>query len=178
MKKLTKIVVATMAMTMLFATPVLATEGTLSAESDMLSNKMNRFSNDVTTLVSFDNNCGDAAANSMHVLVDAVDSDVVKSNVAEQQNYIKYLEAKVGNAIETERIKKQNVAALTDLCKVNPTFSGQLDAAVAEYDQAVADHAAAVQAVADAKAYFDALNASFKDAALTKAVGDTQAIIK
>lgn len=178
MKKSIKLLVVTAVLTVAFATPVMATESTLSAESAMLTNKMNAFGNDVSTLVSFDNNCGQGDINSMHAIVDTVKSDVVKSNISEQQNYMNYLQAALGNALETERVKKQNVASLTDLVKVNTSFQAQLDAAVADYVKAVADRQAAEQAIADAKAYFLALNSQFDAASLAKAAKDAQAIIK
>lgn len=176
MKRSLKVLITTIVLTVLCVTPVFATESTLSAESAMLQNKMNGFSNDVSTLVTFDNNCGAADILSMHGMVDTGNADVVASNIREEQNYINYLKARVGNAIETERVKKQNIAAIADLCKVNATFEPQLAAAVAEYNQAVVDHALAVQAVADAEAYFAALNASFVVDAIPHALADPQAI--
>lgn len=178
MKRSLKVLLTTIILTVAVVTPVFATESTIKAESDMLSKKMAGFSGDITTLVTFDNNCGADAIASMHSLVNTGRSDVVKSNLAEQENYINYLKACVGNAVEIERIKKQNVGALTDIVKVNPTMQPQLDAAIAEYNKAVADHQAALKAVDDAKAYFAALNASFEKASLEKAAKDAQAIIK
>lgn len=178
MKRSLKVLLSTVALTVLCVTPVFATETTLSAESAMLTNKMNGYGNDMQTLLSYDNNCGGEAVNAMHHLQNITSNDVKASNIAEQQNYIAYLQACVGNAIETERIKKQNVDSLTDLCKVNPTFKPQLDAAVVEYNKAVLDHQAANQAVVDAQAYFVALNQAFVNNALAKAAVDAQAILK
>ena len=175
MKKSVKILLTTIALTVALVTPVFATESALSAESAMLEKKMARFGNDISTLVTFDDNCGAAAIASMNQIVVNNRGDVVKSNIAEQQNYINYLNARVGNAIEIERVKLGNVNAMKDLCKVNPSFQPQLDAAIADYNKAVADHQAAVQAVADAKAYFASLNASFDAASLAKAAADAQA---
>lgn len=159
MKKGFKILVATVALTVAMVTPVLATESTVAAETDMLNKKMGGFVGDISTLVSFDDNCGVPAVLAMDTLVDTGRSDVFKSNVAEQINFYNYLQACIGNAIETERVKQQNVGALADLCKVNPGFKAQYDAAVAEYNKAVADHAAAEQLLADAKAHFAQYNA-------------------
>lgn len=176
MKKSFKAMVLAVVLSIACVTPVFATEPTLNAETAMLVNKMNGFSGDVSTLVNFDNNCGASDIASIHGIVDAVRSDVTKSNIAEEENYIKYLEAKVGNALETERVKQQNVAALKEVCKVNPSFQAQVNAAVAEYNKAVADRQAAVKAVADAKAHFAALNQKFVDEAMAKAAKDAQAI--
>lgn len=175
MKKSVKILLTTIALTVALVTPVFATESALSAESAMLEKKMAGFGNDISTLVTFDDNCGAGAIASMNQIVVNNRGDVVKSNIAEQQNYINYLNARVGNAIEIERVKLGNVNAMKDLCKVNPSFQPQLDAAIADYNKAVADHQAAVQAVADAKAYFASLNASFDAASLAKAATDAQA---
>ena len=178
MKKSLKAIVLAVVLTIACATPVFATEPTIAAETAMLTNKMNGFAGDVSTLVQFDNNCGAADVASINAIVSAVAADVTKSNLAEEENYIKYLEAKVGNALETERVKQQNVVAMKEVCKVNPSFQAQVNAAVAEYNKAVADRQAAVQAVADAKAHFAALNKSFHDAAMAKAAGDAQAKVK
>lgn len=175
MKKSLKVLFTTIILLVAFVTPVFATESSLAAESAMLEKKMAGFGNDISTFVQFDNNCGAAAAASFDQIVDNNRKEVVKSNIAEQTNYINYLNARVGNAIEIERVKKANIAALTDLCKVNPTFQPQLDAAVAEYNKAVADHQAALKDVEDAKAYFAALNANFDSNALAKAGKDAQA---
>lgn len=175
MKKSVKILLTTIALTVALVTPVFATESALSAESAMLEKKMAGFGSDISTLVTFDDNCGAAAIASMNQIVVNNRGDVVKSNIAEQQNYINYLNARVGNAIEIERVKLGNVNAMKDLCKVNPSFQPQLDAAIADYNKAVADHQAAVQAVADAKAYFASLNARFDAASLAKAAADAQA---
>lgn len=178
MKKSLGLIITTIALTVLCVTPVFATESKIEAESAMLEEKMAGFSNAISSLVQFDNNCGEADVLSMHLLVDIGTNDVVKSNLAEQENYIKYLQARVGNAIEDERVAKQNVGALTDLVKVNPSFQPQLDAANAAYAKAVQEHQLALNAVDAAKAYFDALNLSFKNASLAKAAKDPQAIIE
>lgn len=177
MKKSVKVLLTTIVLMVAFVTPVFATESALSAESAMLEKKMAAFGGDLYTLVQFDNNCGAADIASMDMLVDTGRRDVVKSNLAEQENYIKYLEARVGNAIEIERIKKANVGSMADLVKVNPTYQAQYDAAVAEYNKAVADHQAALNDVAAAKVYFANLNVAFDKAAFAKAAKDAQANI-
>lgn len=177
MKKSVKVLLATLALTILCVTPVFATEEKIDAETTMLTNKVNGFGNDISSLVKFDDKCGAADVASMNLIVNSVAKDVTSSNIAEQTNYINYLKAVVGNAIETERVKKQNVDSLKELVKVNTSFQPQLDAAVAEYNKAVADHAAADKAVVDAQAFFAALNNQFHDNAIAKAAGDPQAVI-
>lgn len=160
--KLLKTLLATAALSVLFVTPVFATEGNLAAETNMLNTKMTGFKNDISTLVTFDLQCGAKDVAFMHGTVDQVTEDVIKSNIAEEQNYIAYLKARLGNAIETERIKKENVGSMTELVKVNKGFQPQLDAAIAEYNKAVAEHQAAIVAIDEANAYFAALNQTYR----------------
>lgn len=87
-----------------------------------------------------------------------------------------YFSKVVGNKKEIVRIRQANIAALQDLVKVNPAFQTQLDAAVAEYNQAVADCEAAQAYIAVAQGEFDALQASINEARAAKAVGDADAI--
>lgn len=152
----------TVALTVLSVVPVFASETDLNAEKALIANHLDGVTKAVSTLVTFDNNCGEAAKMSMHGIVDATNGNVKWSVSQEEENYIKYLQACVGNAIENERVKKQNVAALTDLVKVNPTFQSQLDAAIAECNKAVADRMAAEATVIDVKAQFAAFNAAFE----------------
>ena len=176
MKKSIKILLTTIALAIACVSPVFATEKDLTAELKMINDGRQSLSNAISTLVTYDNNCGADAKNSIHHLVDLTQANVKSSSITERQNYINYLKAVVGNAIETERVKKANVNALTDLVKVNPSFQAQLDAAVAEYNKAVADHAAAEAAIAEAQKAFDAnkdMNIAAKDA---KAAADPDAI--
>lgn len=177
MKKSMKVLFATVVLSIAFVTPVFATESALSAESAMLAGKVNGFENDLKTLVQYDNLCPASDIASMNDLADRISADVEKSNIAEENNYIAYLNAVVGNALETERVKKQNVAALTTVVNSNPTLRPQLEAAVAEYNKAVADRQAAEKAVVDAKAYFAQLNQKFVDEHIAKASADAQAVI-
>lgn len=161
MKKKIALLLTTAALTVTSVMPVFATVTDLNAEKAIVANHVNGVTNAISTLVTYDNGCGEAEKNSMHALINGFDKDVMWSAGQEEDNYMKYLQACVGNAIEIERIKKQNVGAVADLVKVNPSLQPQLDAAIAEYNKAVADHQAAEAAVVNAKAQFDALNLSF-----------------
>lgn len=161
MKKSLGLMIATVALTVLCVTPVFATESNLDAEGQLLADKMIGYNNAVSTLAAYDANCGGSAAASMHALLANNGHDVFMSNSAECLNYIDYLNACLGNAIEAERVAKGNVGALTDLVKVNTSYKAQLDAAVIEYNNAIANTAAARVAIDNAKAYFNALNAQF-----------------
>lgn len=167
MKKSVKVLFTTFLLVVAFVTPVFATEADLSAEVKLLHDRSDVVAKAMSTTLQYDNNCGDAAKASFNTIVKYVRSDVKSSAITEQQNYIKYLQACVGNAIETERIKKGNVDALKDLVKVNPTFQPQLDAAIVEYNNAVAAHAAANNAIIEAQNVF----LQYKDMIVTEVEG-------
>lgn len=175
MKKRIALLLTTTLLIVVNVVPVFATEADLNAEKANIAKHMNGITNSITTLVSYDNNCGEAAKNSMNQMVDGFAGDIKWSITQEEANYINYLQARVGNALETERIKKQNVGAMNDLVKVNPGFQPQLDAAIAECNKAVADRMAAEAAVIDAKAQFDALNMSIISGVKTISTTDSDA---
>ena len=175
MKRSIKILLTTLALTIACVSPVFATEEKLANEVKLITDRNDNVSNALSSVVQFDNNCGEEAKNSMHHIVDIVSVDVISSRLTEEQNYINYLKAVVGNAIETERVKKANVNALTDVVKVNPSFQPQLDAAIADYNKAVADHAAADAAIITAQNEFDALQAQLAAARAAKGAADADA---
>lgn len=160
MKKKIALLLITTLLTVTSVVPAFATVTDINAEKAIIANHMSGITNSIITLVSYDNNCGEAAKQSMDQLVDSFAGSVKWSITQEEANYLYYLQACVGNALETEKIKNQNVGSMQDLVKVNPGFQPQLDAAIAEYNKAVADRMAAEAAVVDAKAQFDALNAA------------------
>lgn len=176
MKKFTRVLLATLTITLACAAPVFATEKNLSAEINLLKGKDATVSNALDTITSFDNNCGNEAKLAIHTIVDIADSDITKGMTEEQLNYIDYLKKVVVNLKETERIKKGNVAALTDLVKVNPSFQKELDAAVVEYNKAVADRVAGEQAIITAQEEFAKLNAALKDAKVAKGAKDADSV--
>ena len=175
MKKKLALLFTTVALTVTSVVPVFATVESLDAEKAIVANHMNGVTSAITTLVSFDNGCGEAEKTSMHALVNGFEKDVLWSAGQEEENYMKYLQARLGNAIEIERVKKQNIGAASDLVKVNPSLQPQLDAAIAEYNKAVADRQAAEAAIVNAKAQFDALNLAFVNANKDRATTDKDA---
>lgn len=176
MKKFSKVFVATVALTVACASQVFATEPTLNAEINALKAGNDSLSNAVTTLVSFDNGCNPADIMSMHAIVNTAMSNYDKNVLSEKQNFINYLNQVVVNKKEIERVKKANIAAITDLVKVNPSFKTQLDAAVIEYNQAVADRIAAENDIEIAKNEFAALQAGINANREAKSVGDADVI--
>ncbi len=175
MKKTVVALLTTVALSVMSIVPVFATETAIEAEKALVTNHVAGVSNAISTLVTYDNNCGEAAKVSMNALVDGFNGDIQYSVTQEEDNYIKYLKACVGNAIENERVKKQNIGAISDLVKVNATFQPQLDAAIAEYNQAVVDRMAAEVAVENAKAQFEALNLAVIVGNNAKYAGDSDA---
>lgn len=158
MKKSVRLLLATVVLTVACVSPIFATETTLPAEKNLITQNDANVRKAVSTLVKFDENCGSEAKLAMHTIVDTAQSDVVKSRISEQQNFIVYLNNVVANDLEAERIKKGNVAALTDVVKVNPGFQPQLDAAIAEYNNAVAKRMADQAAIGTAQAELNALH--------------------
>lgn len=175
MKKNLVLLLTTVALTILSVMPVFASETAIEAEKTLITNHVNGVSSAISTLVTFDNSLSDAEKNSVHVMLDSFNGNIKWSVTQEEDNYIKYLQARVGNALEIERIKKQNIDAICEVCKVNATFKPQYEAAVADYNKAVADRMAAEAAVADAKAQFAALNGCIVGDIKTKNPGDTDA---
>lgn len=176
MKKFSRVLLATLTLTLACVAPVFATEKNLSAEMNLLKEKDATISNALDTIVSFDNNCGSEAKSAIHTIVDIAASDSTKGMTEEQLNYIDYLKKVVVNLKETERIKKGNVAALTDLVKVNPSFQKELEAAVAEYNKAVADRVAGEQAIITAQDEFVKFNAALNDKKAAKGAKDADSI--
>lgn len=155
MKKTGRIILTALILSIACAAPVFATESNLTNEMQLMRNRRDTLANAVSDLAKLDDGQSEDVKAAMNYLVDLSASNIKSSSITERQNYIKYLQAIVGNAIETERIKKANVNALTDLVKVNPSFQPQLDAAIAEYNKAVEDHALAEAAIEEANKAFD-----------------------
>jgi len=158
MRKSLKVFLATVAMTVAFVTPVFATETNIDAEMNYINNHVATVGGQITSYLTTDDGCGKAAKLDHGTHAGVVDTQLLTWVVDEEVNYVKYLQGVVVNKQETERIKQQNVAALTDVVKVNATFKPQLDAAVVEYNAAVADRMASQAAIVDAQTRFSNFN--------------------
>lgn len=130
MKRFTKFALAVCAMTMLFSVPVSATEKTLDAEIAMITNHINEVEDQVDYLTP--KQAGFSDWNALNAHRRTVMKQTLGWAVAEFDNYILYLQKEEANAAELVRVKEQNIAAINDLCKVNPSFAGQLAQANAE----------------------------------------------
>lgn len=160
MKRTIKLILATLALATLFVTPVFATETNLTSEMNYIDNHVKTVGGQITSYLTTDDGCGKAAKIDHGTHAITVDGQLFNWVFAEEVNYVKYLQGVVVNKQETERIKKGNIAALTDVVKYNAGFQPQLNAAIAEYNAAVLDRAAAEQAIPEAQQAFAVLNAS------------------
>lgn len=142
MKKITKLIVTVTALTVLFAMPVLATEKSASAEKSMLDKHSSSVEAAVNDLAK--TQIGGGAAEAFKVHEKTVMKQVVAYDNSEYDNYILYLQRVVVNDQETVRVKQQNVNSITDVCKVNPGFAPQLEAAQKELAAAQAQMAAEI----------------------------------
>ncbi len=154
MRKTLKLVFTTVAASMLFVTPVFATEQDLTKELLYINNHVKEVSTQISNYMTSDDGC-DLLAKQDHVNhkneVEKQLNDWVK---AEQANYIDYLQKVVNNKKEVERIKRENVNALAALLVTNPTLQSQYNAALNEYNNAVNDKTAAELAIGQAKQIF------------------------
>ena len=140
MKKITKLLVVTAALTMICAVPAMAQEVTdpktimteaqfVKTISDHQAIVMNQV-NAVTSSMADKNAAARQAATAT--------GNLAKYNRAEADNYLNYLNKAIINLKETERIKKEVVDNYTNLAKVNPTYAAMLPQATADYNAAVA----------------------------------------
>ena len=156
MSKLSKILVITVALTVLSAIPVMADEVTDPAKviteaqfDKMIADHQQvvaRQLNAVTSSMADKNAAAQHAATVMNQLQ--------RYNRAEADNYINYLNKVVINLKETERIKKEVVDNYTNLSKVNPTYAAMVPQAMVDYNAAVAARMQAEANVAKAVADF------------------------
>lgn len=130
MKRFTKIALVVCAMTMLFSVPVSATEKDLNAEVAMINQHVATVEKQVDALTP--KSAGFNDWTSLNVHRRTVMKQTIGWAVAEFDNYILYVQREEANAQELVRIKQQNIAAITELCKVNPEFNAQLVQANAE----------------------------------------------
>ena len=141
MKKFSKLLVISAALTVIFAVPAMTQEvtdpATIMTEAQLISTLAAHQSTveaQVNALTGQMANKGAAAQQAA-----AVAAQVKSYNRAEADNYLNYLNKAIVNLKETERIKKEVVDNYTNLAKVNPSYAAMLPAATADYNKAVAD---------------------------------------
>lgn len=140
MRKITKLLVVTAALTILCAVPAMAQEVTdpktimteaqfqklIADHQAVVQTQLNA----VTSSMADKNAAARQAANAAN--------DLKKYNRAEADNYLNYLGKAIVNLKETERIKQEVVKNYTELAKVNPTYANLLPQATVDYNAAVA----------------------------------------
>lgn len=156
MKFSAKALIVTAALTILMATPVFATEKNLDAELNNIEKHTKVVYGAVHDYLKTDDGCGKAAKDDHGQHVEIVRAQVAAVSGQEFENYVNYLKAVVGNKVEAERVALQFLNSVKDLAKVNAQYEAQIPAAQAAYEAAVADHAAALQAIVDAQAAYQA----------------------
>lgn len=111
MKRITKVLITTMALTIIMAIPVFAQEVTdpekVIKEEVFVAGE-------------------DALAQEFH-----------NSEIWRSENYVKYLDGVIFNLNETARIKKEIVTNYTYLSQFNPAFRDKIPQAQDDYDKAV-----------------------------------------
>ena len=140
MRKLSKLLVITTALTVIFAVPAMAQEitdpATIKTEAQLISELTAHQSTVETQLQAITSSMADKNAAAQHAAT--VHDQLKKYNRDEADNYLTYLDKAIINLKETERIKKEVVNNYSNLSSVNPTYAAMVPAAMADYNNAVA----------------------------------------
>ncbi|MCR5735425.1 MAG: hypothetical protein K6G22_12540 [Lachnospiraceae bacterium] len=146
MRKITKFLVVSAILTVLFAVPVMAREVSFSSENTdylifMLENNSAKLNNDLAAFAKTQvgPNANVIIANQTAL----VNSKIAAVNKECAQNHLAYLSAKVYNAKVLEGTRLAQLNNFKSLLAVSPTWQPQVDAAQREYNQAVAERQAA-----------------------------------
>ena len=139
MRKLTKTIIVTAALTVLFAIPVMAQEvtdpRTIKTEAQLQKEIADHQQVVMTQLNALTATMADKNAAARQAAV--VTSQLQNYNKSEANNYLTYLDKAIFNLKETERIKKEVVDNYTNLAKVNPAYAAMLPQAMNDYNAAV-----------------------------------------
>ena len=151
MKRISKLIISVLALSVVVATPVFAGAPT----TEQMMNELDAHAATVQTqLDTLEKAMVPAGMPGFNAHESVVQGQVKNYSKAEADNYINYLKQVVVNKLETERIKKEVVDNYTNLSKVSPGFADKIPAAYAEYQAAVADRMTAEMAVQQAKVLF------------------------
>lgn len=142
MKLSVKTLLATVALTVLFVTPVFATETNIDKEMTYINNHVKEVGIQISSYLTTDDGCGPAAKLDHGTHATVVDGQILNWVADEEVNYIKYLQGVVVNKKETERIKKEILDNYVNLGSFNGQFAAMIPAATADYNAAVADRMA------------------------------------
>lgn len=151
MKKMNKLIVSVITLSVLIVTPVFAGAPT----TEQMMNELDAHAATVQTqLDTLEKSMVPSGMVGFDAHEAVVQGQVKNYSKAEADNYINYLKQVVVNKLETERIKKEVVDNYTNLSKVSAGFADKIPAAYADYQAAVADRMAAELAVEQAKVLF------------------------
>lgn len=158
MRKISKLLVISAALTVLFAVPAMAEEITdpakIITEAQFMANIAAHQNTVATQVKALTDSMADKNAAAQQAAL--VANEVQRYNRAEADNYLNYLNKAIINLKETERVKKEVVDNYTNLAKVNPTYAAMIPQAVADYNKAVSDRAMWEANLAKAQADFAA----------------------
>lgn len=154
MKKLSKLLVVSAILTMLFAVPVMAEDCSFSSENTdalitLLNNNAAKVTGELNDFIKVQ--CGPNAQAIIAQQTALVNNKIAAVNKASATNHIQLLKGKVENAkfIEATRLKQLN--SFKALAAGSSTWNDEVAAAQKEYDTAVARRTAAEQYLADAQ---------------------------
>ncbi|MCR5420164.1 MAG: hypothetical protein K6E98_04080 [Lachnospiraceae bacterium] len=140
MKKLSKLLVITAALTVIGAVPAMAQEvtdpATIVTEAQLIKTLNDHQAVVAGQVQALANTMADKNAANQQIAL--VMSQVQTYNKNEANNYINYLKKAIINLEETERIKKEVVDNYTNLAKANPQYAAMIPQAISEYNAAVA----------------------------------------
>ena len=140
MKKITKLLVISAALTVICAVPAMAQEvtdpKTILTEQQFVKQIADHQAVVQTQVNALTASMADKNAATRQAAVAA--NDLKKYNRSEADNYLNYLSKAIVNLKETERIKKEVVDNYTVLAKTNAQYGPLLQAATQDYNAAVA----------------------------------------
>ena len=154
MKKITKLLVVSAILTMIFAMPVMAKEVSFSSENtDYLITLLNantaKLNGDLANFIKVQ--CGPGSEAIIANQTALVNSKIAAVNKECAENHIAFLNAKIYNLKQLEATRLQQLNYFKGLLTVSPTWAPQVASAQKEYDACVAARVAAEQYLATAK---------------------------
>ena len=154
MKKITKFLVVSSVLAMLFAVPVMAKEVSISADNTdylltLINNNNAKVNNDLAAFIKAQS--GPAAETAIAQQTALVNSTLAKINKEVAENHIVLLEKKVYNAKQLEATRLAQLNNFKSLMQMSNTWAPKLDMVQKEYDRCVNARAAAEANLADAK---------------------------
>ncbi len=145
MKKITKILVVSALLTVLFAMPVMAREVSFASDNTdylitLLNNNTAKLNNELAAFAKVQTGPNkDAVIAAQTALVNA---KIVAVNKECAENHIKFLKERVYNKTVLQGTRLQQLNNFKALAQVSPTWNDEVAAAQKEYDTVTAEKAA------------------------------------